>query len=288
MKRLYLLLVSALLTSHFVKSQDIIVKSNNDTVFCKIIGVTDDKITYQVAENDGIATKSINTQFVNDFEVGERESVSRPARQTVEPTTKTSACFLTLGGGYSQQAGTNEKTGDSKTDDFNDDLIKGFALEAALVYFPSWKEKKSNWGLSLNLLYNNHSAKGTDMQFYDLGIANTIKVTNTRIYAGPAFALLHNFSKAKLGGLFGMGALHIEQEGYADLIGYQASTTVFGLYTAFEADYKIDSKQYVGIRLSSLFGYFKELKGDVITLTSDEPINAGSTNISLIYGFRLK
>jgi hypothetical protein len=45
MKRFYLLFLAVLLTSHLVKSQDFIVKRNNDTVFCKILEIADANIT---------------------------------------------------------------------------------------------------------------------------------------------------------------------------------------------------------------------------------------------------
>jgi len=224
MKRFYLLFLAAFLTSHLVKSQDFIVKRNNDTVFCKILEIADDKITYQITDKNAATTKSINTRYVANYGVTENEDTSLETK--FEQPQKTSAFFLTFGGGYSRQGGKNEHIGDHNVDELNDALFNGIALETSADFFPSWKEENSNCGISLNLLYNNHSGKGSNIPFYSFGgTANHFKITNIRTYVGPAFAWFSDFSKVKMGGLFGLGAIHLTQKVNSDIVDYQASTT---------------------------------------------------------------
>jgi hypothetical protein len=286
-KLFYLFLLGCWVVSIPANAQDIIVKSNNDTIFCKIIEVSDSIIQYKTAKNHRITTNSISTKYIANYFLADSTTTDNKIVQNMELPNYQPALWVSASGGYSWMMGKLLKTGNSNVDALNEELMNGLLIEASAEYFFKWKPNNTNYGLALNMVYNRHAAKGFNIPVFDLGVANNYSEVLSKFYVGPAFAMVGDYKNIKTSGVFGLGILHISDKMNADYISINPSTIVLGTYVGCKFDYKLSPQDAIGVHLTMVTGSYDELKSDEVTVTFSEKMSASSWHILLAYSHRI-
>ena len=127
-------------------SQDIIVKSTNDTIYRKILNVDDENIQYQTSKNNVTTNHTIARKYVSSFETNAQ------VQSTENEQPKKSSVRLALAGGIALRGGNLIKSGDTQFDRISKDLETGFGLEAEFQYFFN-----ENYGIAFNVNYANYT-----------------------------------------------------------------------------------------------------------------------------------
>jgi hypothetical protein len=268
-----------------VKSQDIIVKSNNDTILCKIVEVSDSTIKYITSNDSRTTTSSISTRFISSYEKNAVESANQTASLKSDIH---SAFWMSFSGGYSRFLGKIIKTGDFNVDKISNDMANGFAFEAAAEYYFKWRENDSNYGIAVNLDYNSHAGNGNNIPVFNMGTSINYSETLSKLYFGPAFAWTSDYKKIRSSGLLGMGAIYIFDKMNSDFLNISASNTILGMYVSVGVDYKLNNNNAIGLNLSLISGSYDKLKVPNGTIIFDQKMSAASLQILLAYYFRIK
>ncbi|MDR3287579.1 MAG: outer membrane beta-barrel protein [Prevotellaceae bacterium] len=257
-------------------SQDIIVKTTNDTVRGKILKIDDDNIQYQTSKDNVITNHTISRKYVSTFEVN-----AQPEIVTNEKI-KQSSFRLTFASGVAFRYGETERTGNLQLDNISDELKRGFGIETEIQYFFD-----KNYGIAFNLNYAKYSATvyGGYIVSHDIGVSKTNKETQTILFLGPAFAMRYDIEKWLFTATAGFGALF-----FSDNISLvpkdKATCTTFGLNIGVGAEYKLSKHFSLGLKISSTMGSTKSLYMDGTKYTSSEPLSLSSSMLLAYISFR--
>jgi hypothetical protein len=279
-------LIVCVLTSVRIHAQDIIVKNNNDTIFCKILDVNNENIQYRISKANRRVTNTVSLQYVTSYQI--LDDVQEP--ELIAPDNEKKTAFrMYAGGGWARGLGTVLKTNDVTLDQLTNDLLNGYSLEANAEYYFNWKSKDAlNFAVALNLNYINHQATGFDVNLPDLGNVKRYEESQTTFYIGPGFVMRYDLADWIFSLSAGYGAVFFSNHINTDRLEMRAITTVFGSTIGIGADYKISSNLGIGVKLSATGGTYDSLKVGGAKVKLEEKMSASSWMISGILSFRTK
>ncbi len=187
-------------------------------------------------------------------------------RETLHDTKTSFKDFrFSVGAGYAKRLGKKDDMGNAVLDQLLDKVQNQLSLEIDGQYF-----FKETWGIGLSV--NNSSGSGE--------VQRQIAKTNL-LYVGPTFSLRYDLDKFLLLGNIGFGPLFYRED-FQGLGSGRMNITTFGFQTNFCAEYKLNQKLGLGIKLGWISGNynFKQSYGE------DYRLNLSNFNIGTYLSFR--
>ena len=258
MNRFLLGVFLLLATGVSVSAQDIIIKTNNDTIRCKIQQVNEDNIQYAIQTKDMLESNTIPRRYVDSFFTDVEEVLAPIVEQTK------GRFRFALAAGYAYRLGKVIQTGDISVDAMSEDIVSGFGIEAEVQMF--FDER---YGIGLNLNHATSSTNGININVPDYGMANQYKESQQITYIGPAFACRYDYNKFLLTGSVGLGALIFRDKIKIDGMNFTGKATTLGMNLAVGAEYKFSSKIAGGLKLSETIGSINEMSVNGVKAKSD-------------------
>ena len=279
MKKLLLCVWVLFVVGVSVSAQDLIVRMNNDTIYCKIQQMSEDDIQYQIRTEGMTESNTIPRRYVKSFFIaaeGEGEE-----EVPVWVAGKTERRFrLAFAAGYAARLGEILKTGDPRTDDLSKDLSRGIAVDVEAQMF-----LKEQWGVALNVNHVRASTEGAGVPIPGYGMAYQYKESQQITFIGPAFACRHNERKLQVTGSLGLGALIYRDKIIMDGMGFIGKATTVGLNFAVGAEYMFSPSMAGGLKLSETLGAINEMSVNGITGSFDGKLSLSTFMISAYLSF---
>jgi hypothetical protein len=281
-----ILIIAYILVTVNAQAQDIIVKNDSDTIFCKILDVNDENIQYRIQNENMKTTNTVNLKYISYYQINQDNSNQDT---TIEIKKKESAFRITAGGGYAHGIGKVAKTGDLNLNRMSEDMINGYNWEANVEYYFNLKRKDAlNFGIALNLNNITHKAEGSNVNIPDFGHADHYKETQTTVYVGPAFAMRYDEKNWLFTLSAGYGAVFFSDQMSADYAKIKGTSTTVGSNASIGADYKISPNWGIGLKLSVAGGAINSMNFGGTNVKLDEKVSASSWLVSAILSFRTK
>lgn len=185
-----------------------------------------------------------------------------------------------VGGGYSYRLGNIEKTNDIAIDNLSKKLRNGYNLNADAQYF--FKEK---WGVGIEANMSAFSTSGGNFTLDGKNIT-TYDETQRIIYVGPSFATRLESEKFIMLASIGFGPLFFVDNITANGVNGIGNKTTLGSNLTLSAEYKMQNKMGVGLKISQTAGNIDSMTFEGQTIQSNEAFNLSSFSISLFLSFR--
>ncbi len=260
---------------------DFVVKSGNDTIWCKILDVNDDVVQYQVRKNGLRETNTIARKYVVDYKIDDEASdLALPETEVKE---KNSSFRLAFAAGYAYRAGKVIQTRNADLDQLSNDLRHGYALDAEIQYYFNQK-----YGISLNLNYVNSNGEVKEVHIPTFGNIPGYKETQHILFVGPAFTTRHDTKQWLFTGSIGLGPLFFVDVMESKSSRLHGTSPTFGINYGIGAEYKLSSCWAAGLKLSATNGSTKSLTITGVKSEFDEVFNLSSYMISAYFSFRTK
>ena len=275
-----------LLNSIGIQSQDLIVNTNNDTIYCKILEMNDDNIRYQIQDVNRRITNTLNLRYISFYQINDH--IWEP-NQTITNNNKEHVFRFAFGPGYARAVGEIIKTNDPKLNQLNRDFVNGFSLEGDIEYYFNWKQKDAfHYGVALHFNYINHTASATNLNIPGFGYVDRYQESQIVYYVAPAFAMRYDLSNWLFTLSLGFGPVFLSNPMKPNYVQITGNTVVLGTHFGIGAEYKISPNWGIGIRLSEAGGTYDSINiaGEKVKL--DGFMSARSRIISGIVSYRIK
>jgi hypothetical protein len=282
----FILLVSCLLNMMSIHAQDIIVKNDNDTIYCKILDVTNENIKYQIHNGDIKTTNTMNLKHIISYQINN----DAPEANIIMIDRKVEPVFrIALGGGYARGDGKILKTNDVQLDRLTNDLVNGYNVEGDIEYYFNWKQKDAlNFAAALHFNYINHHAAAMDIDIPNFGHANYYKESQKVCYIAPAFVMRYDLPDWLFTFSIGIGVIFFTNPIDINYMQISGNNTTMGSHIGIGADYKISPNWGAGIKFSLAGGTINSINMGGEKVKFDEPMSATSWIISGSVSFRTK
>ena len=286
MKRLIVILVISV-ASLPVVAQDLIITTNNDTIYCKIIKVGDASIEYQVSAGGVVEQIMMPIGYVAEYRITEQHQNFVQPANIVWSTPQYSKFRWGLGLGYAYRMGKDpEPSGSWSFDELHKGIRNGFSWETELQYYFN----QSN-GIALHVSGVHCSVSGENIQIPTLGRASTVQIKHRIVFVAPGWTFRHGFNSNNFNifGTVALGPVFYAESLIPDNITIQATAVSVGLSTGFGGEFVLSPNFAMGMKMGLTQGSTSKFKlPNGQTLEMDDPVSLSSFIFSVYFSFRSK
>ncbi len=188
---------------------------------------------------------------------------------------------IAVGGGYANRLGKVEKMSDAKLDKMNKELLHGFAIDGDAQYF--FRDK---WGIGLNANYCSSSTSGENITIPGEGKVGSYKETQSFIYVGPSFVQRSYWKNFLFISNIGLGPAFYSSDIIINGRNIDANKPTLGINAGFAAEYKINKKNGVGLKLSYVIGNIQSMNVNGQNVKLEERMSVSNLMITAFISFR--
>lgn len=288
MKKFYFILI-LLLSVNFLKAQDLIITSENDSLNCKITKIKGDHIYFTFVKDGEIRNTLISK---NDVKQYSKNINGNPDETQINKSfNRTYSVFrLAVHGGFASRLG---KVQDADLKDYMKDLKKGMNYGFDASFFIS---ESVGFGIKYQAFNSSNSLSNVIMDHDGDGITSTGTISdNIAItFIGPTYTTrLASSRENAFISTFGLG--YIGYKDNAKVFNYPTEITGSSLGLALDLgyDFKISKNLFFGVQCSYISGVLTKMTvgsgpySQEIELDKENRENLSSLNISAGLRFEL-
>jgi hypothetical protein len=286
--KILILFIACTLQVVSVHAQDVIINSDNDTIYCKILEVSNENIRYQIQDVNRRVTNTLNRRYIASYQINEEKPVASTIAPEDKKTKKEPVFRFALGGGYARKIGKKIQTNDPKENQLLDDLANGFHLEGNMECYFNWQPKDAfHYGIGLHFNYISHFAAANNVNSI-FGYVNRYKESQNVIYLAPAFVMRYDLQDWLFTASIGVGPVFFSVPMIGDYVQITGNSTTVGTHFSIGAEYKVSPNWGIGLKISRAGGVINSINIAGKNEYSEQPLSAQSWLVSGIVSFRTK